>query len=155
RVDAVTLDGLPSGITATATQTEVRFRTSHLELGFRLISPAWSHLRLDADGEGRTDRNLLQMPRSLDIVRSGIYPSGVYPVLRDQNAEYLAQGPRFTDITGMIPLGFLHTEYRGSASVVNNRVRYEFESETADQRYILEFTVHVDRISLRATRSSA
>lgn len=155
RVDAVTLDGLPSGITATATQTEVRFRTSHLELGFRLISPAWSHLGLDADGEGRTDRNLLQMPRSMDIVRSGVYPSGVYPVLRDQNAEYLAQGPRFTDITGMIPLGFLHTEYRGSASVVNNRVRYEFESETADQRYILEFTVHVDRISLRATRSSA
>lgn len=153
-VAEVGLDVLPAQVTATASHTEVRYRTPFLEIGFRLISPAWSHLGLDADGNGRTDRNLLQMPRSMDIVRSGVYPSGVYPVLRDQNAEYLAQGPRFTDIAGMIPLGFLHSDYRGFTSVENNRVRYELESETADQKYILEFTVEVDRIRIQATRTS-
>lgn len=154
RVDSVTLEDLPSAVTATMSQSEVRFRTPHLEVGFRLISPAWSHLGIDADGNSHTDRNLLQMPRSMDIVRSGVYPSGVYPVLRDQNAEYLAQGPRFTDLNGMIPLGFLHSEYQGSTSIVNNRVRYEIESKIADQTYILDFTVHVDRITLHATRTS-
>lgn len=153
-VRALEVSGLPRGVTASVSQTEVRFRTRRLEIGFRLRSPAWSHLGLDADAEGRTAQNLLQMPRSMDIVRSGVYPSGVYPVLRDQNAEYLAQGPRFTAIDGAIPLGFLHSDYRGSTSVQGNRVRYEITSETADQHYVLEFTVEEDRIALRAERSS-
>lgn len=154
-VESVVLTDLPADVTATLSQTEVRFRTPYLDVGFRLITPAWSHLGIDADGTGRTDRNLLQMPRSMDIVRSGVYPSGVYPVLRDQNAEYLAQGPRFTDIGGAIPLGFLHSDLHGSTSVVNNRVRYDLFSETAGQSYILEFRVEADRIHLHAERSAS
>lgn len=156
RLDVAGIDvsELPDDVSATVSQTEVRFRTPFLSVGFRLISPAWSHLGLDDDGEGRTDRNLLQLPRSMDIVRSGVYPSGVYPVLRDQNAEYLGQGPRFTAIDGTMPLGFLRSDYRGTTTVSGSTVTYDLVSDTAGQQYTLAFTVERDGIRLRATRRS-
>ena len=149
------IDSLPYGVTARLTHTEVRYSTPYLEVGFRLISPAWSHFSVDADGTGRTHTNLLQMPRSMDIVRSGVYPSGVYPVLRDQNAEYLAQGPRFTSITGQMPLGFLRSDYRGTTSIRGNVVSYEVTSDTAGQSYRYEFRIERDRIEVSITRSAA
>jgi len=153
-VSALDLSHQSPEVSARATQTEVRFNTPHLQVGFRLTSPAWSYLALDADGAGNTHFNLLQMPRSMDIVRSGVYPSGVYPVLRDQNAEYLAQGPRFTATTGLMPLGFLHTDYVGTTTVRGSTVRYEFTSEAASQSYVLEFTVEADRIRMHVERTS-
>lgn len=154
-VAAVDVEALPAGVSARRTATEVIFHTPHLEVGFRLTSPAFSHLGLDSDGDGRTARNLLQLPRSMDIVRSGVYPSGVYPVLRDQNAEYLAQGPRFSGTDGSMPLGFLHRAYTGTTHVHGSTVRYEIESPDADQSYTLAFTVHSDRIELIAERRGA
>lgn len=151
-VQGIDVTSLPDGVSARVTATEVRFRSASLEVGFRLTSPAWSYLALDADGDGRTHTNLLQLPRSMDIVRSGVYPSGVYPVLRDQNAEYLAQGPRFTATTGEMPLGFLHSDYVGTTTVTGSTVRYEVISEAASQRYVLEFTVYADRIAVHAER---
>lgn len=151
-VTGIDLAELPTGVTATRTATEIIFETPHLAVGFRLTSPAFSHLGLDQDGGGRTDRNLLQLPRSMDIVRSGVYPSGVYPVLRDQNAEYLAQGPRFSGTDGTMPLGFLHRAYTGTTRVHGSTVRYEVESSEAGQSYSLAFTVHADRIELLAER---
>lgn len=148
----VDLGELPAGVTATRTATEVVFDTPRLRVGFRLASPAWSHLGLDQDGTGRTDRNLLQLPRSMDIVRSGVYPSGVYPVLRDQNAEYLAQGPRFSGTDGLMPIGFLHRDYTGTTEVIGSTVRYTIDSPASGQRYTLAFTVHADRIELVAER---
>ena len=151
-VHAIDLGGLPAGVTGRTTATEVRFATPQLEIGFRLTSPAWSHLAIDADGDGRTHDNLLQLPRSMDIVRSGVYPSGVYPVLRDQNAEYLAQGPRFTAVDGAMPLGFLRSDYEGTTTVRGSTVRYDLSSSTAGQRYVLEFEVLRDRIRMHAER---
>ncbi|HLU63358.1 MAG TPA: hypothetical protein VKY66_02410 [Protaetiibacter sp.] len=154
-VGEVDTAGLPAGVTAERSATDVVFRTPHLAIGFRLKSPAWSHLGLDQDGRGRTDDNLLQLPRSMDIVRSGVYPSGVYPVLRDQNAEYLAQGPRFAATDGTLPMGFLHRDYHGSTSVHGSTVRYDVTIPDAGQRYVLTFTVHADRIELTAERHAA
>jgi hypothetical protein len=153
-VAALDLNRQSDGVSARATATEVRFTSNHLQVGFRLTSPAWSHLALDADGRGNTHINLLQMPRSMDIVRSGVYPSGVYPVLRDQNAEYLAQGPRFTANHGLMPLGFLHSDYVGTTTVSGSTVRYEFISEAASQQYVLEFAVEADRIKIHVERTS-
>lgn len=152
RVEEIDLHGAEPGVTASRSATEVRFRTPFLELGFRLAGPAWSHLGIDQDGQGRTDRNLLQLPRSMDIVRSGVYPSGVYPVLRDQHAEYLAQGPRFSGVDGGFPLGFLHRDLTGTTTVRGSTVRYDLESPGAGQRYLLEFTVRADGVELRAER---
>lgn len=154
-VGEVDTAGTPAGVTAVRTATEVVFRTPHLAVGFRLKSPSWSHLGLDQDGGGRTDDNLLQLPRSMDIVRSGVYPSGVYPVLRDQNAEYLAQGPRFAATDGTLPMGFLHRDYHGETTVRGSTVRYDVTIPDAGQRYVLTFTVHADRIELTAERHAA
>ncbi len=154
-VGGIDTSGAASGVTATRTATEVRFDTPHLSVGFRLKSPAWSHLGIDEDGDGRTHDNLLQLPRSMDIVRSGVYPSGVYPVLRDQNAEYLAQGPRFAATNGTLPMGFLHRGYRGTTEVSGSTVRYDVEIPDAGQRYVLTFTVYADRVELVAERHAS
>ena len=81
----VDLSGVPDGVEAVELAGEVRYRTPFLEVGFRLASAGLSFLSIDDDGTGRHPRSLLQLPRSMDIVRSGVYPSGVYPVLRDLN----------------------------------------------------------------------
>lgn len=151
-VGEIDTTGASAGVTATRTATEVVFTTPQLTIGFRLKSPAWSHLGIDQDGAGRSRDNLLQLPRSMDIVRSGVYPSGVYPVLRDQNAEYLTQGPRFAATDGALPMGFLHRGYHGTTQVRGSTVTYDVTIPDADQRYVLAFTVHADRVELTAER---
>lgn len=143
------------GVNVRRTATEIRFESTHLAVGFRLKSPAWSHLGLDQDGAGRVHENLLQLPRSMDIVRSGVYPSGVYPVLRDQNAEYLTQGPRFAGTDGALEMGFLHRGFEGTTTVQGSTIRYDVTIPGAGQRYTLAFTVHADRIELIAERRAA
>ena len=64
-VGEVDTAGLPAGVTAVRSATDVVFRTPHLAVGFRLKSPSWSHLGLDHDGGGRTEANLLQLPRGI------------------------------------------------------------------------------------------
>ena len=150
----IDLDSLPEGVTAEHRNSEVRFTTPFLSVGFRLRSPAWSFLSVDDDGTSRHSRNLLQLPRSMDIVRSGVYPSGVYPVLRDQNAEYLAQGPRFTSHTGDRPVGFLASDYEGETTVRGNVVTYDVRVPSAGQHYCYEFTIEADTISLHVTREA-
>jgi hypothetical protein len=147
----IDLRGLPSGVEAASRNGEVRFRTRYLEVGFRLRTAAFAYLGLDDDGAGRTTTNLLQMPRSMDIVRSGIYPAGVYPVLRDPQAEYLAQGPRLTTIDGDRPLGFLATDVEGSVQVSGNQVTYAM-TVPGGQELRLAWTVHEDRLELTAER---
>jgi hypothetical protein len=153
-VEQLDLGGLPPGLRAEHRNGEVRFRSDHLEIGFRLRVPALSHLSIDEDGAGRTGRDLLQQPRSMDIVRSGVYPSGVYPVLRDQMAESLAQGPRLTDLRGARPAGFLAYDFDGATRVRGAVVTYSV-ALAGGQSYELTWTVHPDRVELRATRRAA
>ncbi|MDO8188014.1 hypothetical protein Q5424_14800 [Conexibacter sp. JD483] len=153
-VEGLQLDGLPDGVSAEHRNGEVRYRTPYLEIGFRLRVPALAHLSLDDDGAGRTGRDLLQQPRSMDIVRSGLYPSGVYPVLRDGMAGYLAQSPRLTTHAGANPVGFLAFDFDGSTEVRGNVVRYVVDV-AGGQRYELTWTVLRDRVELTATRLAA
>lgn len=148
------LDGLPDGVTAEHRNGEVRFTTPWLSVGFRLKTPAWSFLSVDDDGGGAHHRSLLQQPRSMDIVRSGVYPSGVYPVLRDQNAEYLAQGPRFTAHDGDRPVGFLAFDYEGTTTVRGGTVSYDVTAPDAGQRYRYDFTIEPRAIVLRVRRTA-
>jgi hypothetical protein len=150
-VEAVDLGGLPAGVSAEHRNGEVRFRTPFFEVGFRLRVPALAYLGLDDDGGGRTGRDLLQQPRSMDIVRSGVYPSGVYPVLRDQLAEHLAQGPRLTAHDGRRPVGFLAFDFDGVTEVRGASVRYAL-ALPGGQRYEIAWTVQRDRLELHATR---
>lgn len=141
-----------SGVHATKTHDEVRFRSRHLEVAFRLRSATLAHLAVDVDGAGRTGRDLLQQPRSMDIVRTGLYPAGVYPVLRDAQAHHLAQGPRLTLLDGREPAGFIGFDVRGRTTVDGNVVTYDLELGDSGVRYRLAWTIEESRLSLSIGR---
>ncbi len=142
------------GVHATRGHDQVRFRTRFLEIGFRLRSATLSFLAIDADGEGRTHRDLLQQPRSMDIVRTGLYPAGVYPVLRDPQAYHLAQGPRLTLLDGSEPAGFLGYSARGAVTVSGNRVTQDITLAESGVRYRLAWTIEEAAIAVTLTRVS-
>lgn len=154
QVADVDVSDVPDGMTAEVRSGEVRYRSPFLEVGFRLRTSGFAFLGIDADGNGRTGRNLLQLPRSMDIVRSGVYPSGVYPVLRDQHAEYLAQGPRLSLSTGHRASGFALLEQVGTTEVSGNQVRYRIENPELGHELDLTWTVEARGLSLRVRRTA-
>ncbi len=140
------------GVHVSRTHDQVRFRTRYLEIGFRLRSATLSYLAVDADGAGRTHRDLLQQPRSMDIVRTGLYPAGVYPVLRDPQAYHLAQGPRLTLLDGAEPAGFLGYSVRGSVSVRGNHVTQDVTLADSGVRYRYTWTITEAAIEVAVSR---
>jgi hypothetical protein len=151
----VDVSGLHDGVEASHRGGEVRYRTPFLEVGFRLASAGLSFLSIDDDGTGRHPRSLLQLPRSMDIVRSGVYPSGVYPVLRDLNAAYLAQGVRLTGHDGVRSAGFLGNDHTLATVVRGATVRYDLELPAHASTYRLTFHVEPRRLTLEVERTSA
>jgi hypothetical protein len=142
------------GVRAIRSHDEVRFATNAYAIGFRLRSPTLSFLAVDADRAGRTDRNLLQQPRNMDIVRTGIYPAGVYPVLRDPQASYLAQGPRLTRLDGLEPAGFLGFSVGGSVTLDGNRVIHDLVLGSTGVRYRLTWTLRADGFDVETERAA-
>ena len=131
---------------------EIRVMTDRYAIGFRLRSPSLSFLAVDADGRGRTDRNLLQAGRSMDIVRAGLYPAGVYPVLRDPQAAALAQGPRLTLLDGRQPAGFFDFEASGTTTVDGPSITYDLRLGESGIRYRLAWTFDAEGFDLAVTR---
>jgi hypothetical protein len=140
------------GVRAIRSHDEVRYATDAYAIGFRLRSPNLSFLAVDADRAGRTNRNLLQRPRNMDIVRTGIYPAGVYPVLRDPQASYLAQGPRLTRLDGLEPAGFLGFSVGGSVTLDGNRVIHDLALGSTGIRYRLSWTLRADGFEVEIER---
>jgi len=141
------------GVRATRSHDEVRFTSDAYSIGFRLRSPTLSFLAVDADRAGRTHRNLLQRPRNMDIVRTGIYPAGVYPVLRDPQASYLAQGPRLTRLDGLEAAGFLDFSVGGSITLDNDRVIHDLVLGGTGVRYRVTWTLRADGFAAEIERS--
>ncbi|MBX3032091.1 MAG: hypothetical protein KF809_18250 [Chloroflexi bacterium] len=141
-----------AGVTATLGHEQVRFRSRFLDVGFRLRSATLAYLGLDVDGTSDTGRNLLQRSRSMDIVRTGLYPAGVYPVLRDPQAHHLAQGPRLTLLDGSELAGFLGYAVEGSSTVLADGIRYELSLPGAGVRYRLTWTVEEAALRLDVER---
>ena len=102
---------------------------------------------------GRTERDLLQRPRIMDIVRTGLYPAGVYPVLRDAQASYLAHGPRLTLLDGREPAGFLGYSVRGSVTLDGDQVVYDLVLGDAGVRYRLAWTIRERALTLDVERT--
>ncbi len=151
--DTSGFDAQPApGVHASRSHDQVRFRTRFLEIGFRLRSATLAFLAIDTDGAGRTQRNLLQQPRSMDIVRTGLYPAGVYPVLRDPQAYHLAQGPRLTLLDGVEPAGFLGYAVRGTVVVRGDQVTQDLTLADSGVRYRLTWTIEEQAIGVALTR---
>ncbi len=142
------------GVSATLSHDQVRFRTPSLEVGFRLRSATLAFLGLDVDGASATRRDLLQRSRSMDIVRTGLYPAGVYPVLRDPQAHHLAQGPRLTLLDGREPAGFLGYSVEGTTVVEGATVRYDLALPDAGVRYRLAWIVEPTGLRLEVERTA-
>lgn len=142
------------GVSATLSHDQVRFRTPSLEVGFRLRSATLAFLGLDVNGAGATRRDLLQRSRSMDIVRTGLYPAGVYPVLRDPQAHHLAQGPRLTLLDGREPAGFLGYSVEGTTVVEGATVRYDLALPDGGVRYRLAWTVEASGLRLDLERTA-
>ncbi len=141
------------GVRAHRTHDEIRFVTDGYAIGFRLRSAGLSFLAVDADRTGRTDRNLLQQPRSMDIVRTGLYPAGVYPVLRDPQAFYLAQGPRLTLLDGSEPAGFLGYSAGGTVTLDSNHLAHDLVLGSTGIRYRASWTFWADGFEVSFDRS--
>ena len=150
----VDLGASSPGVTARHLAGEVRYRTDFLEVGFRLHSAAFSFLSVDEDGTGRHARSLLQLPRSMDIVRSGVYPSGVYPVLRDLNAAYLAQGPRLAGSDGRRSAGFLAALHTLRCTVRGSTVEYHVDMPRHRASYRYAFHVERARLTVQIERTA-
>jgi len=142
------------GVRATRTHDMVRFRSRYIDVAFRLRSPSLAYLALDGDGTGRTGRDLMQQPRSMDIVRTGLYPAGVYPVLRDALAHYLAQGPRLTTLDGREPVGFLASDIEGTTAIEGNTVTYDLSLGATGVRYRLQWSVEERGLHLAILRDA-
>lgn len=141
------------GVTVERRHDDIRYRTDRYAIGFRLRAPALSFLAVDDDASGRVDRDLLQHPRSMDIVRAGLYPAGVYPVLRDPQAAYLGQGPRLTYLDGREPAGFLGYDVRGSMVIDGASVTYDLALADTGIRYRCAWTMDAAGFELGVTRS--
>ena len=131
----------------------IRFMTDRYAIGFRLRSPRLAFLAIDDDASGRTDRDLLVRPRSMDIVRAGLYPAGVYPVLRDPQAGYLAQGPRLTLLDGREPAAFLGYGVHGTVRIDGSSVSYDLGMDGVDVRTIATWRMDARGIELELARS--
>ncbi|MDZ7269622.1 MAG: hypothetical protein ONB48_20235 [candidate division KSB1 bacterium] len=130
--EAVSLAGLPRGVTAACHDGEIRYRTRFLEIGFWLNRAGFSHLGLDEEGSGRTSPNLL-------FQQAGSFPQGVM-------LHPLASRP--------LAAPTLRYEVQGVTRVQGNRVEYELALPEAGQQYHLHWQIEEDRLLLRASRTA-
>ncbi|NQU39384.1 MAG: hypothetical protein HQ523_05480 [Lentisphaerae bacterium] len=152
-VGAIDTRGCPRGVEAERRPGEVRYRTRHLEVGFRLGRPGFSYLALDEQGQGHTGINLLRL-QSILVESSQINPT-ITPLL-----DNTAQGPRLQPVGGPVLMGLLPFEAEGTTTVNGNLITYTIAVPSAGQRYRIRWEVqpealrcHVERVGARPIRA--
>lgn len=146
KLAGVDLNGLPKGISARRTDTEVRFTTRYLEVGFRLDRPAFSNLAIDDDGKGNTSNNLLVMEEN-PIPWNHSSAGSAQGLNRFAAQGFQLRTAEFQDVNG-IP-----GEWAGETEVAGNIVTYEFRV-LEDVTFTLQWEVLEDRLRLKAERTS-
>lgn len=129
-VEKIDINNLPYGVSARIGDGEVRFKTPFIEVGFILGKTGFSYFSIDDGGNGRTDHNLLRSQPGMNLQGLRLHPVGM---------------PAFSAL-------FLRYVIKGKTYVIGNAIRYEIEIPDIGQRYVLNWTVHIDRISLEAIR---
>ena len=130
KIDSVSIDSLPDGISAHCAAGEIRFQSRFLEVGFRLNRTGFSYLAVDEEGEGKTGSNVLKLQ-----------PGSFY------------QGIHLSRV-GAVPAAasVLRYDTQGTTRVEGNSVTYDVTISGTGQRYFLKWTILEDRINLHAER---
>jgi hypothetical protein len=130
KIDSVSIDALPNGISAHCDAGEVRFRSRFLEVGFRLNRTGFSYLAVDEEGESNTVSNVLKL-------QPGAFYQGIH-----------------LSRVGAVPAAAsaLRYDVQGTTRVEGNSVTYDVSLAGTGQRYFLKWTVLEDRIVLHAER---
>ena len=129
-VRAVTLADLPSGVTATQHDGEVRFRLPNYEVGFHLTRPGFSFLSLALEDARNASINTLALRPAISLQGPRLHELGAAPVM--------APAVR-CDVTG-------HTRVQGTT------VTYDFTA--GSQHYRLRWRVTPAGLALEATRTA-
>lgn len=130
RLEVLSLNRLPVGVSATHDAGEVRYRSRFFQVGFRLNRAGFSYLALDEEGNSRVDTNILKLQ-----------PGSFY------------QGMHLSQV-GSVPAASTVLRYnvQGSTTVDGNSVTYDLSLPGAGQHYRLAWQVFEDRIHLHAER---
>jgi hypothetical protein len=131
---------LTPGLTCESTDTDIHFRSAYLEVSFRRRHPSFSYLALDATGQGKTQKNLLQ---GRSYMSSGS---------NNHLFEQLSQGMRLWPVGRVAQVGHFQRQMEGECTVHGNTVIYEVTQKEQGQQYLLEWTVLADRLHLRIVR---
>ena len=125
------LDRMPSGITASLANGEVRFRSKFMEAGFCLRRAGLSYLALDDEGRSRTSVNLLRMSPGISVQGFFLHPVGTGPTMAP-SIRYAVEG---------------------TTHVEQNIVTYRVRTEDGSQEYRARWEIQEDGIELTLTRS--
>ena len=133
------LANLPRGVQVERLSGEVRYRTPHLEVGFRVRRAAFAYLALDEEGQGRTLNNLLQTGHM------GFFNHPLRTSMT-QGVQLCPQG--MPDL-----LSYLNAAAEGTVRIDGNVVTYDLSIPQAGQTYRLRWEVLEDRLLLSAQRT--
>lgn len=132
-LEEISLVDLPPGVTAEVRNGAVRFRSSHLDVGFFLNRTGFSHLCMDGEGQGNLGANLLHHKPGTFHQGLQLHPVGSVPVAAPS----------------------LRYNVEGTTRVTGNRVVYTVALGDTGQRCRLVWTVHPDRLTLHAEREGS
>jgi hypothetical protein len=132
-VRGIDLSNIPPGVIAEQRSGEVRFRTPAFEAGFWLGRVGFSHLAIDDEANGRTNRNLLRTSPAVSLQGVRVYPVGEAPLA----------GP------------LLRNDVQGTVDVRGSTVTYDVKLANAGQEYLLEWNILKDRITFLMRRRGA
>ena len=130
KIEPVSLDAMPAGVSARCDAGEVRYRTRFFEVGFRLNRAGFSYLAVDEEGKEKTGSNVLKL-------QPGPFYQGVH-------VSRVGGVPSASSV--------LRYDVQGSTRVEGNSVTYDVVVGGTGQRYFLKWTILEDRFLLHAER---
>ena len=130
-IRSVDLRRLPSGVTASFENGEVRYKTADFEVGFSLGRPGFSYMGLHIEDAGNAGKNVLAIRPPLFNQGPQLHPVAEAPVIAPA----------------------VRCALEGTTVVKGATIRYDFVA--GGQRYQLAWSVTTKGLTLRADRSAS
>jgi hypothetical protein len=144
----VDLDALPAGVSARVRGGEIRYRTSVLEVGFRLGRPAMSFLAIDPDGLPDAPRDLLRHATLFE-------GDGNDWITNHPLFGQFALGPQLVTPDGISHIGQFAANGHGEVQVQGPTIAYLLDLPALGQRQELRWTISPTGLQLDVVRDAA